>query len=52
LYWELEHLPEAIAVALGAFADPTFPSPKVSVYESRKHAWVDLRIDADLQREP
>lgn len=52
LYWELEHVPEAIAVALGAFADPTFPSPKVSVYESRKHAWVDLRIDADLQREP
>jgi hypothetical protein len=31
---------EFIAVALGAFADPSFPAPKVSVYDTRRHAWV------------
>jgi hypothetical protein len=31
---------DAIAVPVGAFADPTFPPPRISVYESRRHAWV------------
>jgi hypothetical protein len=26
----------------GAFADPDFPPPKVSVYESRRHPWVTV----------
>ena len=34
--------PDLIAVTLGAFADPTFPPPTVSVYESRRHPWVLL----------
>jgi hypothetical protein len=34
--------PEVVAVAVGAFADPTFPPPTVSVYESRKHPWLAL----------
>lgn len=29
-----------IAVAVGAFADPSFPPPVVSVYESRRHPWI------------
>lgn len=29
------------AVPIGTFADPSFPPPDYSVYESRKHAWVD-----------
>lgn len=33
---------ELVAVAIGAFADPTFPPPKVSVYEERQHAFVQL----------
>ena len=37
-----------VAVALGAFADPSFPSPRFSVWESRKHAWVEVR--GDLER--
>lgn len=32
--------PDVVAVALGAFADPGFPPPRFSVYESRKHDWV------------
>lgn len=32
----------SVAVAVGAFADPSFPPPQDSVYECRKHAWVQL----------
>lgn len=31
-----------VLVAVGAFADPNFPAPQDSVYECRKHAWVQL----------
>ena len=33
---------ESVSVAVGAFADPSFPAPQVSVYDSRRHAWVQL----------
>jgi hypothetical protein len=32
----------SVAVAVGAFADPSFPAPRVSVYECRRHPWVQL----------
>jgi len=31
-----------VSVAVGAFADPSFPPPEDSVYECRKHPWVQL----------
>jgi hypothetical protein len=31
-----------VSVAVGAFADPGFPPPRVSVYDSRRHPWVQL----------
>ncbi|MBM0108644.1 GFA family protein [Steroidobacter sp. S1-65] len=31
-----------VSVAVGAFADPDFPSPQVSVYDCRRHSWVQL----------
>ena len=31
-----------IAIPLGAFDDPYFASPKFSVWEERKNAWVDI----------
>jgi hypothetical protein len=34
-----ENMPGLIAIPLGAFADPSFPPPRFSVYESRKHPW-------------
>jgi hypothetical protein len=37
VYWELP--PGFIAVAVGMFADPSFPPPHVSVYEERRHPW-------------
>jgi len=42
VYWELSGVPGVFAVAVGAFADPTFPVPRVSVYGTRRHHWVDL----------
>jgi hypothetical protein len=33
---------DSVAVAVGAFADPNFPPPEVSVYDSRRHPWVPL----------
>lgn len=42
LYWVLSGAPEVIAVAVGAFADPAFPAPRVSVYERRRHGWVAM----------
>ena len=36
-----------VSVAVGAFADPSFPAPTVSVYESRKHGWVVVPSDAE-----
>ncbi len=42
LCWELEALPGFVAVAVGAFADPGFPAPRVEVYEARRHPWVDM----------
>jgi hypothetical protein len=31
-----------VSVAVGAFADPDFPAPAVSVYDCRRHPWVAL----------
>jgi len=33
---------ESVSVAVGAFADPGFPAPRLSIYESRRHQWVQL----------
>lgn len=42
VYFEIDKLPGFIAVPVGAFADPSFPSPVISIYGVRKHAWVDV----------
>jgi hypothetical protein len=45
LYWEGDILPNWCVVAVGAFADPEFPSPSVSIYEESKHRWTQLPED-------
>ena len=47
VYWKLAGLEGYLAIAVGAFADPNFPEPRVSVYESRKHGWVLAPVDAE-----
>ena len=39
VHYALDGLPGFVVVPVGAFADPTFPGPKVSVYEARRHPW-------------
>jgi hypothetical protein len=41
VYWTASYMEGAIAVAVGAFADPTFPAPTVEVYEERRHPWIE-----------
>lgn len=40
VYYELLGLPEYFGIPVGAFADPGFPAPAISVYEERMHGWV------------
>ena len=40
VYWTIEPAPDLIAVAVGAFGDPAFPTPNHSVWERTRHAWV------------
>jgi hypothetical protein len=42
VFYTSEGAPDVIAVPVGAFADPSFPPPAVSVYESRRHPWVSV----------
>jgi hypothetical protein len=47
VFYEPEGLEEFVAIPVGAFADPSFPPPRVSVYESRRHNWVIPPADAE-----
>ena len=40
VYWTGGDGGKTVAIPIGAFADPSFPTPTVSVYEERMHAWV------------
>jgi hypothetical protein len=42
VYWEPARLPDLVGVALGAFADPSFPAAEQSVWTKDKHAWLSL----------
>jgi hypothetical protein len=45
--YEPQALPDFVAIPVGAFADPAFPTPTVSVYEERMHRWVVPPPDAE-----
>ena len=42
VFYDIDEMPGVIAVPVGAFADPSFPPPTYSVYEARKHGWVQV----------
>jgi hypothetical protein len=42
VHYELEGQEDRVAVPVKAFADPAFPAPRFSVYESRMHSWLGL----------
>ena len=42
-----------VGVAVGAFADPQFPAPTVSVYDCRRHGWVVMPDGCEtFERDP
>jgi hypothetical protein len=47
LYWEAEVAPDFIWVAVGAFVDPQFPAPMMSVWEESKHPWLSFSHSLD-----
>lgn len=51
VFWEPAGMPDFMSVAVGAFADPGFPPPRVSVYEERQHAWALAAGQLPLEHE-
>lgn len=47
VFYRTASQPGLVAVPVGAFADPSFPQPWVSVWESRGHPWVTLPPDVE-----
>ena len=47
VYYEPEALPGFVMIPVGAFAEPDFPAPTVSVYEERMHSWIVPPPDAE-----
>lgn len=47
VYYIIEGIEDHIAIPVGAFADPAFPAPSISVYEDRMHSWVMMPQDME-----
>ena len=45
VWYTIDDMPGLLAIPIGAFAEPAFPQPEYSVYEDRKHAWVEITGD-------
>ena len=50
VYWEGEGFPGYVAVAIGSFADPSFPAPTIGVWEESRHPWLSLPNDTPPKR--
>ncbi|NRP10638.1 MULTISPECIES: GFA family protein [unclassified Marinobacterium] len=50
VWYRAERAKGMIGIPIGAFADADFPAPRTSIYESRKHPWVELV--GDVKRLP
>jgi hypothetical protein len=50
LFWENAGFPGHLSVAIGNFADPSFPAPTVAVWEQSRHPWVALPPDIPPKR--
>jgi len=51
VYWKAEVRPGSVAIAVGAFADPQWPAPDISVYEGFRHRWVQVDPALPMKRE-
>jgi hypothetical protein len=46
VFYVCSDAPEIFAVPIGAFADPSFPPPTVSVFGRRRHPWVSVPAES------
>ena len=44
VYWSSGKNPGLVGVAVGAFADPSFPAPARSVWEQSMHPWAHVAV--------
>ena len=42
VWYTQDSAPDIIAIAVGAFGDPSFPAPARSSYDQYRHPWVEL----------
>ncbi len=42
VYYKLAAAPGSVGVPIGGFADPSFPPPRISIYEDRMHPWIAI----------
>ena len=47
VFWYAEALPHLVGIAFGTFADPSMPSPTLSVWETTRHPWVTFDHQLD-----
>jgi hypothetical protein len=40
VFWRSSALPDQVAIAVGCFADPSFPAPTIVAWTSEQHEWV------------
>jgi hypothetical protein len=40
VFYEVEQRPGIVSIPVGAFADPSFPAPRLEVYEERRCPWL------------
>ena len=47
VHFRIDAMPGFVAIPVGAFADPGFTPPKMSIYEARRHPWAGVPEDAE-----
>jgi hypothetical protein len=50
VFWQAEQAPGVVAIAVGAFAEPGFARPELSVWERRKHPWTGAIGELEIAR--
>jgi hypothetical protein len=51
VYWDISVAPDDVGVAVGSFADPTFPPPFGSGFEAYGHPWATKNLDLSIHLE-
>ena len=50
VHYEIDSMPGIVAILLGAFDDPHAFTPQFSVWENRKHNWVEI-VGDDIEHD-